>query len=118
MDNVAGTFTIELDGQSREMKMTFGVIERLERSLLKRPIVSLLHEASTNRAALSDIALVFHECLAANNDTRMNAMKVGEALHKKGFANCLDLYIEVLVYALYGSAGVNTETTSADDKKK
>lgn len=118
MSNFSGTFLIDLDGQSRELKMTFGVVERLERVHLKKPIVELLHEAAINRPSLTDVATVFHECLLANGDTRLKTVRdVGEALHKKGFSKYLELYIEVLAYALYGSDSVNKDATPDDSKK-
>lgn len=111
MENIAGTFTVNIGGSDREMKVTFGLVEKLERRIFQRPLFDLLGEASSRRFYISDVAVMIHEALAENGDTRLSLKQVGEEIMKAGASKFAEVYVEMLVYALTGGVKHDGEDT-------
>jgi hypothetical protein len=118
MNNVRGIFPVEIDGTERDAKCTFGLVERLERSVLKRPIIQALNEAAQGLVYTSDIVAVIHEALKENGDTRLTQKQIGEYVFSKGSMNYLEWYIVFLTFALTGETEPSAEEVSEEDKKK
>lgn len=113
---IDGKFTIELDGQQREMVANFGFIEMVEQSVIKKPIIQLLDEAINGRFHVTDMVSVFHLGLKAARDTRLTRDVIGNEVVKRGSANFMQTYIEMLTYAITGD--VELKPDDGVDKKK
>lgn len=118
MDNIPGIFTVDLCGSQREIKVTFGLVERLERRILNRPLFDLLQEAASQRFYISDIATVIHEGLAENGDKRLSKDQVGQEIMERGVTTFAEVYVNIIVYALNGGVKSQSGAAPADDKKK
>lgn len=118
-ENIPGLFDVTIGGSKRQVKVSFGLVERIERRVLKRPITTLLQEAAAQVFCVSDMATLIHEGLVENNDKRMTYEEIGEAILRSpgGASAFAGVYVEMLVYALTG--GVKSDgKPSEDDKKK
>ena len=118
MDNIPGTFSVELCGSQRELKVTFGLVERLEKRIFQRPIFDLLNEASQGRFYLSDVASLVHEGLVENGDKRLSRDQIGQEIMEKGLVNFAPTFVNILAYALNGGVKNQGGAAPADDKKK
>ena len=117
MDNISGTFQIDLDGKRKTLKATIGLTERLEKEIFKRPLITALKEALAGNPFVMDVYHLIHEAMRENGDTRTTLYQVGEAiLRGGGTAAFLQIHIDVLTYLLSG--GVPPESQNSDDKKK
>jgi len=121
MENLDGKITLELLGAERELVANFGVVEKLERQVLKRPIIRVLEGAANNNE------IYFHEVveaimtgLAANRDTRFTRDQIGEYVFKKGLSNFVTFYIEYLAMCLTGTSLEKAQSSDipADPNKK
>lgn len=120
MKNISGTFTLEICDIERELKCNFLVIEKLERQVLKRPILQALNEAETGGVYISDVVGVIHAGLEGARDTRLTRNEIGQYVTEKGMSNFLEFYLKFLTYALIGDSELkeDTEPETEDDKKK
>ena len=118
--NVPGLFDVTLGGVKREVKVTFGLVDRLERRVLNRPLTSLLTEAAAQVFRVSDMVTVIHEALVENKDKRMSYEEVGEAILRSpgGASSVAGVYVDILVYALTGGVPDDGSGNPVDDKKK
>lgn len=118
MENIPGIFEIEIEGSKREIKVSFGLIEKLETRLLKRPLADLLTEAAQARQYISDVVTVIHAGLEEAGDKRLSREALGAAILKEGPPKFSILYVDMLVYALTGGRPADPAAAPADDGKK
>lgn len=118
MTNISGVFKLEIDGTERDLKCTFGVIERLEAHVLKKPIILALNEALNGNVYITDIVNTILEGLKANGDTRFTRDQIGDDVMKNGIASYVEFYISFLTYAVSGDKGLSLEESTEDIKKK
>ena len=117
-DNLSGTFEIELCGSVRELKSNFKTNEKLERQVLKKPIMKALNDAIEGIIYFGDVVDVIVAGLAANGDTRLSRDEVGEYIHKKGLNTFLPFYIQYLTFSLTGGEVPEVEEIDELSKKK
>jgi len=98
--NISGVFAINLLGQDRQLKATFGAIERLEESGV--PILKRLYDATSIAPRFVDIVDVIWYGLAGNKDTRLTRDQIGEAVLAEGLDKFAPVYIKFLTYCITG----------------
>lgn len=98
--NISGTFKINLLGQDRDLKATFGAIEKLEENGLS--ILKRLYDASTIAPKFVDVVDVIWYGLAGNRDTRLTREQIGEAILAEGLDKFAPVYIKFLTYCVTG----------------
>jgi hypothetical protein len=118
IENIPGVFEIEIDGVKRDLKVSFGLIERLETRLLKRPLADLLTEAAQSRQYISDVVTVIQAGLEEAGDKRLSREALGAAILKEGPPKFAIAYVDMLVYALTGGRPSDPSAAPADDAKK
>lgn len=120
MENIRGEFKIQLAGQERTLKASFGAIETLETRLLKRGIMQALSEGMANQGTFTDIVAVIHTGLVAAKDTRMSMQEVGDAIMQAGLINFIEVYVEYLTYCITGGqrakGGSSGESAAPDSQ--
>jgi len=116
IENIDGVFQVEIDDVLRDVKCNFGVVERLERNIFKRPIVSVLNEALNENIYFSEVVDTLSLALKANGDTRLSRDELGESVRKRGLIHYYAWYISFLTYAITG--GQELETEEVEDSKK
>lgn len=109
-------FKVHLDGQDREMAANFAFIEMVERTVVKKPIIQLLDEVIGGKFSVYDVVDVIYCGLKANRDSRLDRSQVGDEVLKGGVMNFIQVYTELLTYAITGQTEVKGEDTP--DKKK
>ena len=105
MQNIKGEFFIELLGQRRAIRATFGAAERLEGAggLSNRSIIATLNNMLTANVRIGDlIAIVEAGLEAARNDTRFTREQIGEHIVDAGIQSVLPSLIEYLTYFITG----------------
>lgn len=117
LKNISGEFVLTIEETDYQMKMDYGVIEKLERQILNRPLLVILESALNGVVSISDVTEVLWQCMQRAKDTRLSRVQLGEKLVKNGIANFFDDYINVLNYAITGEMEVKTEP-AAESKKK
>lgn len=111
-DNIRGIFTLDLDGQNRELKCNFSAIEHLERNVFKRPAIQVLADAIDGVYITHEIVDTILTGLKANGDTRFKRDSLGEEVLQKGVANYVEFYLKYLTYAISGSSKIELEEES------
>jgi hypothetical protein len=114
---IDGKFYLEILDQKREMLASFGFIEMVEQSVIKKPIVQLLDDALIGRFSIYEMVTVFYCALKANKDTRLTRDQIGEEVAKRGAVHFVKAYIELLTFSLTGATEIKNSDPS-DDKKK
>jgi len=119
MQNIGGLFQFEIDGVARDMRCNFGVLEKCERNIHKRPMVQVITELANFHFIITEMVDVFLVALQANGDTRLNREQIYEGI-RKDVTHAVTIYTKMLSYMIFGTEdapkqdGVFTE----DDKKK
>lgn len=119
-DNIRGIFTLDICDKERELKCNFGVVEKLERQILKRPALQALSEACTGYVYISEIADVIKAGLEANGGTSLSRSDIGQGVQEKGIKHFLPFYIEFLTYAVTGERDpvIDENIDDGDEHKK
>jgi hypothetical protein len=117
-DNILGTFELELLGSTRELKSNFSCVEKLERNVLKKPLMKALNDAIQGEIYFGDVVDTILVGLHANNDTRFSRNQIAEYVHTKGLQNFLEFYIQYLTFSLTGGDVPETEEIDEVSKKK
>lgn len=116
--NTKGVFPIEINGEMRDTICNFAAIERLERTVFKRPIMAVLNDGVSGNIFFHEVLDCVMTGLWANRDTRFKREEIGNEMAEKGLANYLEWYLKYLTYAVTGKTEVEAEFVSDDDKKK
>ncbi len=99
---VRGEVTITLAGRRHVLRPSFAALAAAESE--GKPILALVEEAAEGRTRLSDIAQLFHFCLALEGgEERPSPAELGEAILKTGLAEALTAYRRLLEVALGGA---------------
>lgn len=109
-----GMFSITLDDKQYEMLASFGFVEMVEQTVIKKPVIQLLDEALNGRFHITDMVAVFHIGMKANKDTRLTRDQIGNEIVKVGSAKFMQTYIEILTCSITGQA----ELKPSDDLDK
>lgn len=113
-----GVFPIEIKRTQRDTLCSFFAIERLERSVFKRPIMAVLNEAINGGIYFHEVLDTILVGLSANKDTRFTRDEIGEEMASKGVLAYTEWYIRFLTFAVTGETEVKPEYVTDDDKKK
>lgn len=116
--NIGGTFQVEIAGKKRDIKCTFGAIEKLEQEVYKRPAISVLSDAINSNIYVSDIVDTIIVGLHFNGDTRFNRNNIADEIFSKGIDEYLDVVIRYLTYAISGDKSLKVEANTSNSKKK
>lgn len=109
--NISGSFKINIAGQDRQLKATFGAIEKLEEQGI--PVLKRLYDASSVAPRFVDVVDVIWYGLAGNKDTRLTREQIGEAVLSEGLDKFAPVYIKFLTYCVTGD-----KTTSENPLEK
>lgn len=117
--NIPGEFPIEIAGEEYIAKCNFGVIEKLERQILKRSLMSLMTDAANWNASICDMVDVVTAAIEAGGN-KIDRMDVGNHIQKIGIKSHLEWHIAYLSYAITGDETPEFETSekTSDSKKK
>ena len=116
-ENIEGVFSIDIGGSVRETKANFGVVEKLERQLFKRPILSVLNGALNGDIYISDIVDVIDISLRANKDTRLTREEIGQEVTQKGAITYTEWYLKYLTYLITGDDSSEPDAVDLSKKK-
>lgn len=115
---IGGKFKIDLAGQEREMAANFAFVEMVELQVIKKPISQLVNEAISGNFSVSNLVDVIACGLKANRDTRLTRSEIGEEIVKRGMVNFVQIYIQILTFAITGQAEPKLTEASEEDAKK
>jgi hypothetical protein len=115
--NVEGKFQVKLFDRERDIKCSFGAVERLESIHFKpRSIMQVLNDAVNGNFYLNDVVNVIYEGLKANGDTRISYNEIGEEVIKNGMVNYASTIVEFLTYGISGETDITTEKDTSKKK--
>jgi hypothetical protein len=115
-ENLSGIFPVEINGVKRDTKCNFGVVEKLECDVFKRPIIAVLNDAANGHIFISDVVDTILAGLEANRDTRFNRNDIGGAVVDKGLDFYAEFFIKFLSFAITGKSNLTTEPTASKKK--